>query len=299
MDKNPGVLKSLAHTTGGERFLPRSPGELLTRVRAHRARDSRRLHHRLRAAGARRRLSPRQGRDRSGVGAAAERPHAPRLLRRGADATAMTRQTHAAVDRTRADRRRRRPRGLVRRDSRRGAVPPDRAAAAAAHRHADRPARRQRRPEGGASAGARPAGTLLGRLEAPSVKLSTAVLEGSDDATLSRGSGHIEDTPFPGQPGNVGHRRPSRHDVSRAAKHPRRRRARIQDGRPPVSLSDQQDLDRRARRRLRARPDAAAGADAGDLLSVRVRRPRAAALHRARGFGGRRSDGRQAGRRDR
>ena len=48
------------------------------------------------------------------------------------------------------------------------------------------------------------AGVLLGRLEAPSVKLSTAVLEGSDDATLSRGSGHIEDTPFPGQPGNVG-----------------------------------------------------------------------------------------------
>ena len=48
------------------------------------------------------------------------------------------------------------------------------------------------------------AGALLGRLEAPSVKLFTTVLEGSDDATLSRGSGHIEDTPFPGQPGNVG-----------------------------------------------------------------------------------------------
>jgi Ca-activated chloride channel homolog len=30
LDKNPGVLKSLAHTTGGARFLPRSPGELLT-----------------------------------------------------------------------------------------------------------------------------------------------------------------------------------------------------------------------------------------------------------------------------
>ena len=29
MDKNPGVLKSLARTTGGERYLPRSPGELL------------------------------------------------------------------------------------------------------------------------------------------------------------------------------------------------------------------------------------------------------------------------------
>jgi sortase A len=48
------------------------------------------------------------------------------------------------------------------------------------------------------------AGTMLGRLTAPSVKLSTVVLQGSDDGTLSRGSGHIEDTPFPGQPGNVG-----------------------------------------------------------------------------------------------
>ena len=48
------------------------------------------------------------------------------------------------------------------------------------------------------------AGTILGRLEAPSVKMSTAVLEGSDDATLSRGAGHIEDTPLPGQGGNIG-----------------------------------------------------------------------------------------------
>ena len=29
MDKNPGVLKSLARTTGAERYLPRSPGDLL------------------------------------------------------------------------------------------------------------------------------------------------------------------------------------------------------------------------------------------------------------------------------
>ena len=28
-EKNPGALKSLAHATGGERFLPRSPGALL------------------------------------------------------------------------------------------------------------------------------------------------------------------------------------------------------------------------------------------------------------------------------
>ena len=48
------------------------------------------------------------------------------------------------------------------------------------------------------------AGALIGRLEAPTVKMSATVLEGSDDGTLSRGAGHIEDTPFPGQPGNVG-----------------------------------------------------------------------------------------------
>ena len=48
------------------------------------------------------------------------------------------------------------------------------------------------------------AGTLIGRLEAPTVSMSTPVLEGSDDGTLSRGAGHIEDTPFPGESGNIG-----------------------------------------------------------------------------------------------
>jgi LPXTG-site transpeptidase (sortase) family protein len=48
------------------------------------------------------------------------------------------------------------------------------------------------------------AGVLIGRLEAPSVKMSATVLEGTDDATLKKGAGHIEDTPFPGQAGNVG-----------------------------------------------------------------------------------------------
>ena len=61
-------------------------------------------------------------------------------------------------------------------------------------------------------------GSWLARLDAPSVKLSTTVLEGSDDATLARGSGHLEDTPLPGERGNMGiagHRdtvfRPLRH----------------------------------------------------------------------------------------
>jgi sortase A len=61
-------------------------------------------------------------------------------------------------------------------------------------------------------------GDWVARLDAPTVRLSATVLEGTGDATLERGAGHIEDTPFPGQPGNIGvagHRdttfRPVRH----------------------------------------------------------------------------------------
>jgi sortase A len=52
-------------------------------------------------------------------------------------------------------------------------------------------------------------GSWIARLEAPSVHLSATVLEGSDDDTLARAAGHIEDTALPGQPGNLaiaGHR---------------------------------------------------------------------------------------------
>jgi sortase A len=58
----------------------------------------------------------------------------------------------------------------------------------------------------------------IARLEAPTVALSATVLEGSDDGTLARAAGHIEDTAFPGEAGNIGiagHRdtvfRPLRH----------------------------------------------------------------------------------------
>jgi sortase A len=47
-------------------------------------------------------------------------------------------------------------------------------------------------------------GNWVARLEAPSVQMIATVLEGSDDATLKRGAGHIEDTPLPGQAGNIG-----------------------------------------------------------------------------------------------
>jgi sortase A len=47
-------------------------------------------------------------------------------------------------------------------------------------------------------------GAWVARLDAPSVHMSATVLEGSDDGTLRHGAGHIEDTAFPGDAGNVG-----------------------------------------------------------------------------------------------
>jgi sortase A len=53
------------------------------------------------------------------------------------------------------------------------------------------------------------AGTPLAELSIPRIGLSLVVLQGSDEQTLHKGLGHIEDTPLPGESGNVaiaGHR---------------------------------------------------------------------------------------------
>lgn len=47
-------------------------------------------------------------------------------------------------------------------------------------------------------------GSVVAKLSAPKLGLAATVLEGSDDATLAKGAGHIEDTAMPGEPGNVG-----------------------------------------------------------------------------------------------
>jgi len=44
----------------------------------------------------------------------------------------------------------------------------------------------------------------LAVLRIPKLRLEVAVLPGTDDATLDRGLGHIEDTPLPGADGNAG-----------------------------------------------------------------------------------------------
>ncbi len=49
-----------------------------------------------------------------------------------------------------------------------------------------------------------PSGSILGRLEIPSLNLSVMLLEGTDAWTLNRAVGHIEGTALPGQPGNLG-----------------------------------------------------------------------------------------------
>jgi sortase A len=63
-----------------------------------------------------------------------------------------------------------------------------------------------------------PRGTPLAELSLPRLGLSAVVLHGSDDQTLLMGLGHIENTPLPGESGNIGiagHRdsffRPLRH----------------------------------------------------------------------------------------
>lgn len=49
-----------------------------------------------------------------------------------------------------------------------------------------------------------PSAPLLAVLDIPRLELRAAILEGTEEATLDRGLGHIEGTPVPGQPGNVG-----------------------------------------------------------------------------------------------
>lgn len=47
-------------------------------------------------------------------------------------------------------------------------------------------------------------GSVLGRLEIPSVELSVMLLHGTDNWTLNRAVGHIEGTALPGESGNLG-----------------------------------------------------------------------------------------------
>jgi len=66
------------------------------------------------------------------------------------------------------------------------------------------------RPQASIAAKARPKrGQPIARLEIGRLNIKVAVLEGSDDGVLKHGPGHIEETAYPGEAGNVaiaGHR---------------------------------------------------------------------------------------------
>ena len=197
-DANPGVLKSLAQMTGGERYLPRSAGPLLLACQRI-ARDIRSgytiafepskrdgKYHRIRvevdrADGRRLAVRTRPGYIAPDGGETMKTAILLRLAR--ADAAGRRPGTRHLV-------RRRAPRGAFRRgDAGAGSSRPSAGIGSGDDR---------RSPAPGSS------GSWVARLDAPSVQLSATVLEGSDDATLARGAGHIEDTAFPGQPGNIG-----------------------------------------------------------------------------------------------
>jgi len=80
-------------------------------------------------------------------------------------------------------------------------LPPARSAVA--RLPGEEPSRPPMTSTGGVHAGLQP-GDWVARLEAPRVDLSATVLEGSDDGTLNRAAGHIEDTAPPGTSGNAG-----------------------------------------------------------------------------------------------
>jgi sortase A len=61
----------------------------------------------------------------------------------------------------------------------------------------------RRLPEGTTAAVPMMLGDLIGRVDVPRLNLSAAVAEGDDDLTLGKAVGHLPDTPFPWQNGNV------------------------------------------------------------------------------------------------
>ena len=122
----------------------------------------------------------------------------------------------------------------------------------------------------------------LAVLRIPKIRVEVPVFPGTDDRTLDRGVGHIEDTAHPGSEGNsgiAGHRDSFFRGLKDIA---------IGDTIELDTLDRDRGLSRRARldcrtgRRLGARSDAGARVDARHLLSLLLRRLGATTIHRSR-----------------
>ena len=128
----------------------------------------------------------------------------------------------------------------------------------------------------------RPAGRMIGRIEIPRLGVSAIIRAGSDARTLRLAVGHIPGTAFPGESGNIGlagHRdtffrrlRDIRVDDEIRIVTP--------DG--TLTFTVERTSVVQAARYVGARRHRRAGADAGDLLSVHLRRLGAATVHRPR-----------------
>ena len=121
----------------------------------------------------------------------------------------------------------------------------------------------------------------LAVLRIPKLRLEVAVLPGTDDATLDRGLGHIEDTALPGADGNsgiAGHR----DGFFRGLKD-------ILPGDTievdtldaEGNLSRRANVDRRSNGCVGPGPNAVGVADARHLLPLLLRRLRTSAIHRS------------------
>ena len=127
-----------------------------------------------------------------------------------------------------------------------------------------------------------PAPPPLAVLRIPKIRLDVPVLPGTDEGTLNRAVGHIDDTALPGTDGNsgiAGHRdgffRGLKDIVPGDV-------IELETVRGEGGVPRRTDLDRRPGGRIGARPDTHALAHAGDVLPVLLRRSGAATLHRPR-----------------
>ena len=128
-----------------------------------------------------------------------------------------------------------------------------------------------------------PAPPPLAVLRIPKIRLEVPILQGTDDVTLNRAVGHIDDTALPGGGRQLRDRRAPRRVLSRLEGHRARRHDRARNASREGGLSRRTDLGCQPGRRIRARDNPHAVAHARDMLPVLLRRPGAATLHRPRG----------------
>ena len=121
-------------------------------------------------------------------------------------------------------------------------------------------------------------GSVMGRLEIPSLDLSVMLLHGTDDWTLNRAVGHIEGTSLPRER-KPRDRRSSGWLFPVPERHPQGYQHHADDIEGQISVPRKRYEHCQTQRCEISRPYPESDADAGDLLSVSLRRRRSETLH--------------------